>query len=646
MYHRFIFLPAVLFLAGFLQAQTGDQVLMRVGKTDVSTSEFKYIYEKNNGAAADYSEKNLTEYLELYTKFKLKVEKAKQLRLDTISALISELDGYRKQLASSYLIDKEVTDFLLRELYDRMKYDVEFSHIFIPVSEGTRKAAKDEAILKLKEAKTKIAGGMSFEDAARQYSQDKTTSEKGGAMGYFTAKLPSGFYEFETALYTVPVGQVSDVVHSRIGYHLIKVTNKRPARGVLEAAHILIKQEQKNLADSIYNLVKSGKDFDVLALNYSIDKSTSKNGGKLPPFGINTYDRSFEEAAYSLPNNGDISKPVLTKSGWHIIKRLGKPVPDTFAVFVRRMKSQINKDQRFDAAKLKLVSDIKIAAGFREDLEELKRFTATLNEDFYSYKWSPDSLTSTKMLFSLGGSHIYTVKDFASYCKKNTKTRLKYDKSKPLEELTAELYTEYVNETAMQFEEKSLEVKYPDFKSLMREYEEGILLFEATKIHVWDKANQDTVGLNIFYEEHKANYIWPEKANVTTLKITGADRKKADKIYDYALKHDIAAVLKKFNKKDTKLEVSTVEYENGAKELTGMEFKAGYVTKLAADQSGAVFTLQKITEILPTKIKTLVEARGYVVADYQDYLEKAWLEQLAKEFNVTVNKDVLVNLKK
>jgi peptidyl-prolyl cis-trans isomerase SurA len=637
---------ALMFLSSIIIGQDKDEVLMKVGNSDVRVSEFKYIYEKNNGANADYSEKNVNEYLDLYIKFKLKVEKAKQLQLDTISALISELSGYRKQLASSYLIDKEVTEFLLRELYDRMKYDVEFSHIFIPVAEGATKSIREEAKSKLREIKSKIVGGMSFENAASEFSSDRTTALKGGNMGYFTAKLPSGFYELESALYKLKPGQISDIVESRIGFHLIKVTNTRPARGIMEVAHILLKQEQQNLADSIYNELLKGKDFDVLALNYSIDKTTAKNGGKLPPFGINTYDKTFEETAFSLGKDGAVSKPVLTKSGWHIIKRLAKPSPDSYELFVRKMKAQINKDQRFDAAKLSLISDIKKAAGYKDDRNELQRFVASLNEDFYSYKWSPDSALQSKMVFSLGGSNIYTIRNFADYCKKNTKTRLKYDKTKPISETIDELFTEYVNESAMEYEEKTLEMKYGDFKSLMREYEEGILLFEATKINVWDKANQDTVGLKLYYDKNKSEYIWPEKAAIVEYKISGVDKKTAEKIYKYAVKNDVSKVEKKFNKKTKIVQVTNKEFESGAKELSGLEWKKGSVSSLLIEPSGTDFSFKKLSEIIPSKQKNLSEARGYVVADYQDYLEKEWIGQLTKEFNVEVNKEILSKLKK
>jgi peptidyl-prolyl cis-trans isomerase SurA len=643
---KFLLLFLSLLSVSFAWAQSGDATLMKVGKTDVKVSEFKYIYEKNNGAGADYSQKSLMEYLDLYTKFKLKVEKAKQLQLDTISALQTELAGYRKQLASSYLIDKEVTEFLLKELYARTQEDVEFSHIFIPVNESATKQQRDEAKAKLREVKAKLVGGTDFAAAAAEYSQDKTTASKGGNMGYFAAKLPTGFYNLETAIYTTPKGLTSDIVESKIGYHIVKVTQKRPARGTVEVSHILVSESNKKLADSLYLALLQGANFEDIAKKLSIDKNTMKNGGKLAPFGINTYDKVFEDAAFSLQKDGDISKPVLTKSGWHIIKRTAKPGADSYELFVRKMKAQINKDQRFDAAKIKLVDDIKKAAGFKEDKNELNRFALGLTEEFYSYKWSPDENVSSKMLFSLGGDKIFTVKTFADFCKKNTKTRLKYDKNKPVAETVEELYIEYVNESAMAYEEQSLEAKYPDFRSLMREYEEGILLFEATKINVWDRANQDTVGLKAFYETVKDKYMWPEKVVTSDIKISTADKKLAEKIFKFSAKNDVAALDKKFNKKSKVVAYTETEYEKGSKEVSDLKWEKNALTPLMADPSGSTYSFKKAKDLVSSRLKTLQEARGYIVADYQDYLEKQWLDSLNKEFNVVIYHEVLNALKK
>ncbi len=628
-----------------MQAQSDDPVLLKVGNSDVHVSEFKYIYEKNNGEGADYGTKSLTEYLDLYTKFKLKVEKARELQLDTISSLKQELEGYRKQLAGSYLIDKEVTDALLKELYGRMDYDVEFAHIFMPLPEHAARSQQEEVLAKMREAKSKLVAGVDFSKVASLYSEDKNTNVNGGYMGYMTAKLPSGFYNLETAIYETPIGAISDIVRTKIGYHIVKVINKRKARGIVEVAQILIDGDNFKLADSIYHLVLKGEDFETLVKKYSIDKNTIRSGGRLAPFGINTYDTVFETTSFLLKKDGDVSTPVKTTSGYHIIKRLHKYDKDTYDIFVKKMKAQLSKDERFDIAKVKLVDEIKKSAGFKENKEALTKFKSTLTEEFYTYKWMPDENISKEMLISIGKDE-YSVASFGDFCKKNTKIRLRYDRSKPITETVDELYKEFINESALSYEEQSLETKYPDFKSLMREYQEGILLFEVTKMNVWDKANQDTIGLKNFFQEVKDKYVWPEKASLAEISISNVDKKTADKIRKYVIKNDLSRLDKKYNKKSKIVSYTTKEVEKGDLEMANLKWEKRAVSPLIVDESGMNYTLRKVLDILPSRPKTLAEARGYVVADYQEHLEKEWLQQLYKEYNVVVYKDVFNSLKK
>jgi peptidyl-prolyl cis-trans isomerase SurA len=642
----FVFLTFISFNLG-LAAQKNEDILMRVGKSDVTVGEFKYIYEKNNGANADYSAKSLDEYLDLYRKFKLKVEKAKEMKIDTISALVQELEGYRKQLASTYLIDKEVTDQLLRELYDRMKYDIEFSHIFIQMPETSSFLAKEDAKNRLREIKSKIVGGsLSFEEAARTFSEDRITAPHNGLMGYFTAKLPSGFYNLESAIYTLPEGTVSDIIETKIGYHLVKVIGKRPARGTIEVAHILINKGQEALADSVYNAIKSGTPFEAMADKFSLDAATAKNGGKLPAFGINTYDSNFENNAFSLQKNGDVSKPIMTNSGWHIIKLLKKYTPDTYEIFVKKMKSQINKDQRFEIAKLKLISNIKTSTGFKESKEEINTLALGLNEDFYTYRWNPTNLVNANnVVCTFDGNTKYTVSDFSEFCKKNTRTRLRYDSNRPIKETLDELYNEFVNEKALEYEEKLLPVKHPDFKSLMREYEEGILLFEITKINVWDRANQDTTGLKNFFDKHQGSYKWPESAQLSTFVIKSNDSKFASKVYDFAKKNDDAKIESKFNDQQKMVVITKLDCDAKSKECGTMEWKKGSMSSIKMEEDGT-FSFTKLGDIKPSKQKTLAEARGYIVADYQDFLEKEWIASISKEIKVEMKQDVINKLKK
>ena len=316
------------------QAQKGSDVLMTVGKNKVTVDEFRYIYEKNNGKKADYSKASLDEYVDLYTKFKLKVEKAKSMRLDTIEALQKELAGYRSQLANSFLTDKEVFNRLIEEINERQKEDVRLSHILVKVGPRSANQKKEEAIKKLENLKQQLREGKSFADLAKEYSEDNNTKDKGGDLGFITAYLPTGFYELENVMYGLKPGEVSDPIKTKLGYHLVKVTEKRPARGKIQVAHIFKKLDKtnkqaimnaKNTIDSLYVVLQADGDFAELAAKYSDDTQTKDKGGVLPPFGIAVYDSKFEDAAFSIKKDGDFTRPITTSAGYHILMRLNKP---------------------------------------------------------------------------------------------------------------------------------------------------------------------------------------------------------------------------------------------------------------------------------------------------------------------------------
>ena len=500
---RKIFFAICLFYFGFASAQDADPILFTVGEDNIHVSEFKYIYEKNNADKADYSEQSIEEYLDLYKKFKLKVHRARLLGLDTIKTLQKELQGYRKQLANSYLKDKEISQSLVNEVYTRMEEDREVSHIFVA-------AAPKDAENKVKAAKAKIDdiydklvtnNGGGFGEMARTLSEDKVSSKGEGYLGYYTVPLPDGFYEFENAMYNTPKGQFSKPVKSKMGYHIVKVSDVRPARGEMEIAHILIRKSEKGLIraeastkiDSVYQKLKAGENFDKLAKQYSSDKKTSERGGYLGYFGVNQYEKVYEDAAFGLKNDGDYTKPVETKVGYHIIKRISKRDTKDENRAKKRIEAKINNNDRFVIAQEKLLEDVKVEAGFKEDRSHMQTFLSRLDEKFYSYKWEAPQFVNDKILFTLADKN-YNLNDFAGWAKTNVRERLKFSKTKPLVEAANEMYTKFVKESVMSYEEANLERKYPDFKALMREYREGILLFEITKNEVWDKASQDTVG--------------------------------------------------------------------------------------------------------------------------------------------------------
>lgn len=651
---RKIIIALCLLQFGLGYGQDADPILFTVGGDEVRVSEFQYIYEKNNADKADYSQASIDEYLNLYEIFKLKVHKARENGLDTIKTLQKELEGYRKQLANSYLKDKEISSRLVEEVYERSQKDIEVSHIFIAAEPKASPEKILDAENKINDIYGKLErnGGSGFGEMAKTLSEDKVSSKNAGYLGYYTAPLPDGFYQFENAMYTLTEGQFSKPFRSKMGFHILMVTDIRDARGEMEIAHILVRKSSKGdlrvnateKSDSVYKLLKAGKSFEALAKEFSDDKKTNTKGGYLGFFAVNQYEKEFEDAAFALKNDGDFSKPIETKVGYHLIKRISKRDNSDVTRAKKRIEARINNNDRFTVAQEKLLEDVKKEAKFKEDRSALQDFVTQTDNKFYSYKWEVPEFKNDKTLFNLGDKK-FTLNSFAEWSKGNVRERLKFSKSKPIAEAVFSMYEMYAKESVMSYEEANLERKYPDFKALMREYREGILLFEITKNEVWDKASQDTIGLKGFYEQNRDSYKWPARANLTKVSVEAKTPKELKEAYSYAKKKGAGKFMNKYAAK-TGYKITKEEEikELTAPEIRSMSKKDGSISTLTADLNQGYFYIYN-SSIEPS-YKTLKEARGYAIADYQDYLEKKWVAQLKKDNPIKLNKATLKSILK
>ena len=358
------------------------------------------------------------------------------------------------------------------------------------------------------EAKKILDSNKSFGNVAKMYSEDKSVSKNNGHIGWVTVLFPSGFYPLETAAFTIEENAISNPIRTNAGYHILKVHDRRPARGEVEVAHILVRLDKnpdtikaRKKIDEAYEKLTSGGDFNEVAKEYSDDKITAKKGGYLGFFGINRYEKSFEDAAFALAADGDYSKPIQTTAGWHIIKRISKKQGQSLQMMKSALQNKVKADARFELAKTAMVERIKKEGNFKENRTTLENFIASLQADtsntFLTYKWKAPENPSKETLYSFGNSMNVSLGDFERHLQGASRIRQQRARQ-GIEAVVMHLYDQFVGENAMKFEEKQLEKKYPEFKSLMREYEEGVLLFEVTKMEVWDKASQDTVGLQAF----------------------------------------------------------------------------------------------------------------------------------------------------
>lgn len=650
-----IAISALLISAAHAQAPVYNptSVLFTIGTEPVTSGEFVKVYSKiNNTGEADFSEKSLRDYLELYVNFRLKVKEAKDMKMDTTSAVINEFKTYRSKLTPSYMTDTS----LIREAYRRMQNDLHVQHILIKVDPNASKAEAQKAAKKLLTWKKMILSKkVDFIALAADSSQDPSAKDNKGDLGWMAPMQV--IYPFESAAYKLKIGEISDTVRTAFGYHLIRVVETRPSIGNVTVSHLFIKlakkatpedeEKAKSKIDSLYGALKGGANWDELVKNFSQDKQSAANGGQLQAFGTGKMVPEFEQAAFSLQKPGDISAPVRTPFGWHIIKLVEKKPLGSYEAEKDNIKKKIENGTWKDFSKQNFTNKLKKDYAFTEVSKNKMELFAKIDTSLMKGIWNDSTVSKMKApVFTLTDSKYvpetksFTQADLADYIEKNQRKYMSNKNGK--EAVLNTLYDQFVTNSITNFEDARLEAKYMNFRDLMEEYMNGILLFDLASEKVWTKAVEDTTGLHAFYQQHKNDYMGQEKARVTTY--TAKNASVAETLEGYQKKGMTnEAILAKINKKDKdNLTITTDDFEKGKNsEIEKLGWEAGKSYTVKTD---SIVRILHIDQILPPAPKQLNEVKGYVVADYQEYLEKEWIGQLRKKYPVNVNEQVFNSL--
>ncbi len=632
-----------------------------IGDESVSLGKFDSVYRKNNtGKELDYSQKALSDYLNLYINFRLKVKEARNLKMDTMSSVKSELAQYYNQLAKNYMEDKPEEDKLLQETYDRMKTDVHIEHILIRVETNSSPADTLKAYNLVNAVYDSLKNGSDFNSIALRESKDPAVKDNKGDLGWITAL--GVIYPYENVAYTTEVGQISKPFRTQYGWSIIKVLGTKPDQGQVLVEHIFKRVPQKatdveqaydkRMIDSAYHLLMSGAKWVSVVKQFSDDKSTANDSGKLVMFGAGKMVPEFEEAAFALKNPGDISQPVRSPYGWHIIRLVQKKPLGSFDDMKEALKKQLDHDPRSAVVQEAFINDIKKEYNFRENTAAKSALFAKMDSSLKKGLWKTSSIGSmNETLFSLTAPSVdgkgnmdsaFTQSDFAKYIEANER-RWAYLPS--LEAIYNKLYDQYLSSSLLGFEQARLPYKYPAFRDLMREYQDGILLFELTDKMVWSKAVKDTAGLTAYYEANKDKYMSNEKVKASFYFCANAAiaNQVSQMLNSNMGDNDI---MDKVNTKDQpgNVKIESNSYEKGQNTtLDSIGWKVGTYN---INKKGGTIEIVKITGILPPAPKPLEEAKGYVVADYQEYLENQWINELRQKYPVTVNQEVLNTLVK
>lgn len=637
--------------------QNPDDVLFTIGDNKIQVRDFTYIYEKTNAGKADYSEASLNDYITLFENFKLKVQAARDAGLDKNPDYISELQGYKKQLTHSYLFEKKVKETLAVEAYNRKLEDVEFSQILFKVAPNANAEEAQAAYRKALDAYNQIKGGADFGRLAYQITEDENSRIVGGNMGYYNALFPDGFYELENAVYNTPAGQVSQPVKTKLGYHIVKVHNRRPARGEISVSHIYKKKpvssearkETLEIMNAIYDEIVSTGNFEAVAAVYSEDDKSKANGGFLGIFGIGQLEKDFEDAAFALEKDGDFSKPVETSSGFHVIKRNTIKTLPPKEDFVNSIMGRIQNTDREIQYRTGLMNSIKEQSGYTLNQPAyntlIEKILAT---DLSENNWKGIEIDNPQVLVSLSNEwqqKNITDKDFVDYLKKNSRARINKFRTGNKAEAIHEFFKELENETLIQFEEKNMERTNPEFRLLMKEYEEGLLFFEIKKQEIWDRASEDSAGLEKFYLENIDKYNTGKEAEIAMIVINSKSKKDHNKVVNHIKNNGINNLETTFNTDTRQLVNVSVKNYNSTKTSglpDNMPWEKGFTGKLTSGGDNA--SLLYIVNVTDSRPKKLEETRGFVIADYQNVLEERWIESLRKQYPIQLNKDVFNSL--
>lgn len=634
------------------------QTLFTYGNNVVTESEFLKVYKKNNAAQkVDYSEKALREYVDLYSLFRMKVAEANKEQLDTTASVAGEIDNYRRQLAKGFLTDEEMVGRLVQEAYDRSKQEIRVAHILILTKPNSDTVAIKKTIDSIYNLVSKGKGD--FAALAKTFSEDKGSSNNGGDIGYFSALQT--VYAFENAAYNTPVGKVSEPFRTNFGYHILKVIDKRPAHGQLRIAQILVGTPKslgeaglaaaKLKLDTVQKELKNGASFEDLVIKYSDDKFTKDNKGELPIFVVGRVTPAFDEAALALKNVGDISKPVQTDYGFHIIKLLEKIGIKPFETVKKEYKTKVDNDSRAQQARDLYFQKVRQNNGFKENPKAWESFAAQISKipdtgkDAGQFNNKTFSEGGSNVMFSLAGKN-YTQDDFVSFANSTTRGRIAQSTK---ETIFKELYNMYQSKVVNDFQEHKLVDENPEFKNLMQEYKDGIMLFELMDKNVWGKASKDTIGLKAFYETQKDKYQWEPgfKGSVYTFKDEASMKEGMKLLNKKGISNEeiVKALNSETNRDAVSIQIGRYEF-NKFTDVPQSKIIAGKTSE-AVKKNDKTYVVVKADEVYTQKeTKAFTDARGYIISAYQDKLEKDWNNELRSKYPVVINEEQLKKLVK
>lgn len=648
--YRISFLVAFIFAVSIVTAQKlEDKTLLTIDGKNYDAGTFMRVYSKNLDIVKDESQKDIDNYIELYVDYRLKLMQAYELKLEEEDAYKKELLNHRTTLAQGYLTDNQVTDALVQEAYDRSKVELKGRHILIMVEPSALPQDTLKAWNRIQDIKKELDKGADFATVAKTKSEDPGAGN-GGDLGWFGPFRM--VYEFETAAYNTTPGNYSKPFRTDFGYHIVKIEEKRPARGEVTVAHIMTfdpkESEEKTAAKRIQDIYKqlqeTGK-FEELAREFSDDLNSANQGGKLNKFGTGGINSSkFEDVAFGLKASDEISQPFESEYGWHIVKLMEKHPVQPFEELKKPLAEKIKKSPR--ARRITTAFTDKLKKQYKVTINdaELKAIKSNVTDSVFSGTWTNTKNYknyNTPVMNMTGKS--WTAGDFYTYLE--TQQKKDYTPYKTKEAKIQAAFDGYVESSLIDFYDQNLERDNKDFAFVYNEYKEGILLFNLLENKIWNRAKEDSLGQQQYFEANKEKYIWKRRLDLVLTQNTTEDAAKQVKqmLEKNMPLQEIKDALNTDGRTKVMVSSGTVE-ENYNRLPDNFKVQLG-VSDVYSDESTNFFKVIQVKEIIEPKAKTLDEARGSVINDYQQQLEKDWLSSLRDGHSIKIDTKVLKEVK-
>tara|TARA_B100001173_G_scaffold54752_2_gene45646 strand:+ start:1156 stop:3084 length:1929 start_codon:yes stop_codon:yes gene_type:complete len=633
----FFFILFVLSINILNSQDLDSKTLMTIGNQNISVKEFLRVYNKNINLVQDQNQKDIDYYINLYSKYKLKLIEAKELGYDLKDSYKKEFTSYKNQLSNAYTTDKEVTESLVKEAYNRTANEIKAQHILVRFQDNQDSLLAYEKIQSLRSRLINedfLNLRSLLHDGKSIFVED---------LGYFSAfKM---VYEFENAAFNTLVGQTSTPFRTQFGYHVVKVLDTRPSRGKVQVAHIMISNTQKDSSlvpeiriNELYNSLIQGSSFETLAKQFSDDKSSASKGGVMNPFKSGDINSEvFVDTAFNLNEIGSMSKPIQTQYGWHILKLILKSPIQPYEIIKQDLEKKVKRDSRSLIIRKKMIEKLVSKYEIFEPNLDLSSQLITKNANESSWVLKA---TKLKDVFLRIEDKIYTYETFLKFLNQNNRL---YDKSKSNDEFIKKQYKTFFENNLFEYKKNNLINENEEFANILKEYEDGLLLFDIMQDKIWDVAKNDTLALKLFYDNNVSKFKSKEKIIGTI--ISSKDKKHLKKVIKLWEKSIInKEISNQLNYKSQVIILSTGEFEITDPLLPqNKNFKKG-ISKIIEFENN--YVVLKVQDIIPAKTLPFEKIKGSVISKYQSFLETNWVEKLANKYHIKIDNKVLKELKK